>query len=103
MVEMNVEKLNDSMEENKNAFSDDSVDLSDSELYGMLELSKAVKSKIDSAGASDLRRLHSVQASAPRISKRINQEIFNEELAHLNENIFEHGYNKSVETLAQAS
>ena len=48
MVEMNVDKLNDSMEENKNAFSDDSVDLSDSELYGMLELSKAVKSKIDS-------------------------------------------------------
>lgn len=98
MVEMNVDKLNDSVEENKNAFSDDSVDLDDEELFGIIGLSKAAKSKIDSSGATELRRIQSV-GGPTRFSKRINQAIFNEELAHLNENIFEKDYNKSVETL----
>ena len=72
MVEVNnLDSAMSQIEENKGYDSNNSsVDLSDEELYGIMELSKAAKSKVSSSGSNNLRRIQSV---APRVNARVNQ------------------------------
>lgn len=77
----------------------DSEDLDDELLDNLGDMSAAVKMKLQ--GKTNLQRAKTTRA--PKFEDNAHQAVYNQELAYLQEQIYESGYRAQDETLQQAT